>query len=242
MPSDGASPLRAPPRALRRLSTYVDQLRRTIESSGRVTVADVDALPEQARAELIGSLPGLPRRTLKPRAAVTPRRVAALSRACPTHTPPTPPSACTGTRSPSSTTSRTAGSEPSATGTRSLALTRVGDRYGALDNHCPHQGGPLGEGSIEKGCSGARGTGTTTTRSPARRRRASATLRRASRSKCATTASTSGSRTNPTRPAPSRTSWSRRWSAGASRTCSAWSATPTSASPTRCAAARKRAS
>ena len=37
------------------------------------------------------------------------------------------------------------------TGTRSLALTRVGDRYGALDNHCPHQGGPLGEGSIEKG-------------------------------------------------------------------------------------------
>jgi len=37
------------------------------------------------------------------------------------------------------------------TGTRSLALTRVGDRYGALDNHCPHQGGPLGEGSIEQG-------------------------------------------------------------------------------------------
>ncbi|HEY5153233.1 MAG TPA: thiamine pyrophosphate-dependent enzyme [Acidimicrobiales bacterium] len=36
-------------------------------------------------------------------------------------------------------------------GTHSLALTRVGDRYGALDNHCPHQGGPLGEGSIEKG-------------------------------------------------------------------------------------------
>ena len=36
-------------------------------------------------------------------------------------------------------------------GHRSLALTRVGDRYGALDNKCPHQGGPLGEGSIEKG-------------------------------------------------------------------------------------------
>jgi thiamine pyrophosphate-dependent acetolactate synthase large subunit-like protein len=30
-------------------------------------------------------------------------------------------------------------------------LTRVGDEYGALDNKCPHQGGPLGEGSIEKG-------------------------------------------------------------------------------------------
>lgn len=36
-------------------------------------------------------------------------------------------------------------------GSRSLALTRVGDQYGALDNHCPHQGGPLGEGSIEDG-------------------------------------------------------------------------------------------
>ncbi len=36
-------------------------------------------------------------------------------------------------------------------GRHSIALTRVGDEYGALDNHCPHQGGPLGEGSIEKG-------------------------------------------------------------------------------------------
>ena len=34
---------------------------------------------------------------------------------------------------------------------RSIALTRCGGRLGALDNHCPHQGGPLGEGSIEKG-------------------------------------------------------------------------------------------
>ena len=34
---------------------------------------------------------------------------------------------------------------------RSLALCRVGHQYGALDNHCPHQGGPLGEGSIEGG-------------------------------------------------------------------------------------------
>ena len=34
---------------------------------------------------------------------------------------------------------------------RSLALSRCGDRLGALENHCPHQGGPLGEGSIEKG-------------------------------------------------------------------------------------------
>ena len=36
-------------------------------------------------------------------------------------------------------------------GHRSVCLTRCGDRYGALDNRCPHQGGPLGEGSIENG-------------------------------------------------------------------------------------------
>ena len=36
-------------------------------------------------------------------------------------------------------------------GTRWLALTHHEGKYGALDNHCPHQGGPLGEGSIEKG-------------------------------------------------------------------------------------------
>src|SRR6478736_10096879 len=34
-------------------------------------------------------------------------------------------------------------------GPRSLALTHHEGRYGALDNHCPHQGGPLGEGTIE---------------------------------------------------------------------------------------------
>ena len=36
-------------------------------------------------------------------------------------------------------------------GNRSLALTHHNGQYGALDNRCPHQGGPLGEGSIEKG-------------------------------------------------------------------------------------------
>ena len=36
-------------------------------------------------------------------------------------------------------------------GTRTLALTHYQGQYGAMDNHCPHQGGPLGEGSIE-GC------------------------------------------------------------------------------------------
>ena len=34
---------------------------------------------------------------------------------------------------------------------RSIAMTRCAGRLGALENHCPHQGGPLGEGSIEKG-------------------------------------------------------------------------------------------
>src|SRR3954454_15837394 len=38
-----------------------------------------------------------------------------------------------------------------AAGHRSLALTHFDGRYGALSNRCPHQGGPLGEGTIEKG-------------------------------------------------------------------------------------------
>ena len=36
-------------------------------------------------------------------------------------------------------------------GHMSIALTHVEGTYAALDNHCPHQGGPLGEGSIENG-------------------------------------------------------------------------------------------
>ncbi len=36
-------------------------------------------------------------------------------------------------------------------GPRTIALTHCGGRFGALENHCPHQGGPLGEGSIENG-------------------------------------------------------------------------------------------
>ncbi|MDJ0842210.1 MAG: thiamine pyrophosphate-binding protein [Acidobacteriota bacterium] len=36
-------------------------------------------------------------------------------------------------------------------GTLSMALTHFEGKYSALDNRCPHQGGPLGEGSIEKG-------------------------------------------------------------------------------------------
>jgi thiamine pyrophosphate-dependent acetolactate synthase large subunit-like protein/nitrite reductase/ring-hydroxylating ferredoxin subunit len=35
---------------------------------------------------------------------------------------------------------------------RAVCLTRTNEGYGALDNRCPHQGGPLGEGTIEDGC------------------------------------------------------------------------------------------
>ena len=30
-------------------------------------------------------------------------------------------------------------------GTQSMALTHYQGKYAALDNHCPHQGGPLGK-------------------------------------------------------------------------------------------------
>ncbi len=36
-------------------------------------------------------------------------------------------------------------------GGRTLALSHCGGRYGALDNACPHQGGPLGQGTIVEG-------------------------------------------------------------------------------------------
>jgi pyruvate oxidase len=39
-------------------------------------------------------------------------------------------------------------------GRRSLAVSNYEGKYGALDNRCPHQGGPLGEGSIEPGVEG----------------------------------------------------------------------------------------
>jgi len=39
-------------------------------------------------------------------------------------------------------------------GIHSMALTHIDGEYHAMDNRCPHQGGPLGEGSIEKGKNG----------------------------------------------------------------------------------------
>ena len=34
---------------------------------------------------------------------------------------------------------------------RALCVTRTTEGFGVLDNRCPHQGGPLGEGQIEGG-------------------------------------------------------------------------------------------
>ncbi len=39
-------------------------------------------------------------------------------------------------------------------GTRSIALVHFDGQYPAMDNHCPHQGGSVGEGSIETGNDG----------------------------------------------------------------------------------------
>ncbi len=40
------------------------------------------------------------------------------------------------------------------TRTVSICLSHFDGRWAAMDNHCPHQGGPLGEGSIERGNDG----------------------------------------------------------------------------------------
>lgn len=37
---------------------------------------------------------------------------------------------------------------------KSIALTNIDGEFHAMDNRCPHQGGPLGEGSIESGSDG----------------------------------------------------------------------------------------
>lgn len=34
-------------------------------------------------------------------------------------------------------------------GLKTVALTKLNGRYGAIDNRCPHQGGPLGQGTLE---------------------------------------------------------------------------------------------
>jgi nitrite reductase/ring-hydroxylating ferredoxin subunit len=41
--------------------------------------------------------------------------------------------------------------KPVTLGHLTVAMTHYKGRYGALNNKCPHQGGPLGEGSIDNG-------------------------------------------------------------------------------------------
>ncbi|MEL7490344.1 MAG: thiamine pyrophosphate-dependent enzyme [Pseudomonadota bacterium] len=41
-----------------------------------------------------------------------------------------------------------------AAGVKTIALVHFDGQYAAMDNRCPHQGGPLGEGAIEKGVDG----------------------------------------------------------------------------------------
>jgi nitrite reductase/ring-hydroxylating ferredoxin subunit len=41
--------------------------------------------------------------------------------------------------------------KPATCGHRTVCMTHFQGEFGALDNRCPHQGGPLGEGAIEKG-------------------------------------------------------------------------------------------
>ena len=36
-------------------------------------------------------------------------------------------------------------------GLKSVALTNLRGEFGAIDNRCPHQGGPLGQGTVENG-------------------------------------------------------------------------------------------
>ena len=113
---------------------------------------------------------------------------------------------------------------------------------GALENHCPHQGGPLGEGSIEKGwlrCpwhgydydpitgQPPEGFADAVPAYPVEERADGVYVELPD----VTPPAAHG------RP----TCWSRRWSRSASRTSSAWSGTPTSASPTRCAGPRSAA-
>ena len=41
--------------------------------------------------------------------------------------------------------------KPFTAGTLAMVLCRLGSKYGALEDRCPHAGGPLSQGSIENG-------------------------------------------------------------------------------------------
>ena len=121
---------------------------------------------------------------------------------------------------------------------RSVAVTRCGGRVGVLDNHCPHQGGPLGEGSIENGLLRCPWHGydydPTTGRPPEGFSDAPVAFPVEERADGTYVACPTSSNAREA----SRTFWWRRLSRGASTRCSAWSGTRTSASPTLCARPR----
>ena len=124
-----------------------------------------------------------------------------------------------------------------------LALTHVDGAFGALDNHCPHQGGPLGEGTIENGLLRCPWHGYDYCPLTGSRRRL---RRRASRRFPVEVRDDGDLGRRPARRA-ARAHGLRRDGRDARRlgrraTSSGWSGTPTSASPTRSAAARRPAS
>ena len=107
-----------------------------------------------------------------------------------------------------------AGSAAAMVDGRPVALTRCAGALGALENRCPHQGGPLGEGSIENGwlrCPWHGYDYDPITGAPARR--ASPTRRRPTRSRSATDGVYVELPDLPdARPHGRRRRWSRRWS------------------------------
>ena len=128
-------------------------------------------------------------------------------------------------------------------GHRSVALTHYDGQYGALDNRCPHQGGPLGEGSIENGLLRCPWHGydycPLTGRPPSEFGDEVPTY--------AVEVRDDGIYVGVEPMTAARAHGLRRdgrdaWSPGASGTSSAWSGTPTSAWPTRSAAASRPAS
>ena len=126
-------------------------------------------------------------------------------------------------------------------GGRALCLTRTAAGYGALDNRCPHQGGPLGDGQIENGyviCPWHAYEYDPVSGQPPPGFSDAATAYEIEERNDGLWVALPGRRGRGSR---SWTRWSTCCATGASTPSSAWSATPTSAWPTPCARRRPRA-
>ena len=119
----------------------------------------------------------------------------------------------------------------------SVALTRCAGVLGALENRCPHQGGPVGEGSIENGWLRCPWHGYDYDPTTGSSLKASTTQSAAYAVDDRDDGLYVSSRIDRTEVRTVSTSWSRP-RRPRSRTSSAWSGTPTSGSPTRCAEPR----